>query len=991
MIRRSAHLKYPLSTPFALPFPSFLDRGSLAVIFLLSFVGGVKADSISSPTPVTPAASSSGKPHFTPAQIEFFEKRIRPVLSENCYECHTGANAKNGLELDYRDGWVRGSDYRKIIDLKTPSRSVVILAVSHSGEKGIPSMPNKREKLPTETVGLLQEWIAMGLPWPEEAPRKRESVDPLQHWSFQPVKVPALPADAGNPIDWFIHRAQTAAGVNSAPRADRATLYRRLSFDLLGLPPRYQELRAFVDDPRPDQIVWAELVDRLLDSPHYGERWARLWMDVARYADTKGYEGGGVERRFIYSYTYRDWLIRAFNEDLPYDKFLLYQIAAEQLVDSAGPDRRHLAAMGFLSLSRNGSQEDILDDRIDTTFRGTMALTVSCAKCHDHKSDPIPTRDYYGLYGIFLNSLTVDTPTIGDPPKTPEYEKYAKELAVKQKEIDELLQAAIEIAKKENPTLAKNPAALRNKVDPETRKKLRELEGKRDKFVADSQMDADKAIILRDRDQPINQHVFIRGNPGRPGELAPRQFLSLVADNGEARPFTQGSGRLEMAKAITAPSNPLTGRNIVNRVWMWHFGEGIVRSIDDFGHTGERPDHPELLDWLADYFLRSGSSFKKLHRLILTSDTWTQQSSNPKTEANMLVDAENRLLWKYKKRRLEFEQMRDAMLDVAGNLDLALFGRPVEILASGYQNRRSVYAFIDRQNLNPAFRNFDFSNPQETTGKRPNTTIPMQALFTMNNTFVMDQAEVLARQTDQASDRIAALHHAVFAKDPTAYDRKMAEGFLSDFQRASEVAGKRQTNTEWSYGWGDIDADTGKVSFHSFPVWKGNRWQVGQESPLKDNPLSYLSIDEKGSGHPGYTNQESLVHEWRSPADLRIGVRGEIRRPNVGKGNGVRVKLASSSRGNLFDKVLEASQEAMSVTLPEVKLAKGECLYFIVDPRDKDSSFDSITWNPRIVDLDGHWPAWSLVDSFSGPAIPATPWGAYAQALLNANRFLFID
>jgi hypothetical protein len=529
------------------------------------------------------------------------------------------------------------------------------------------------------------------------------------------------------------------------------------------------------------------------------------------------------------------------------------------------------------------------------------------------------------------------------------------------------------------------------KVDREDRRKLTNLEGGRDKFIADSGMEPDKAIILRDREKPINQHVFIRGNPGRPGELAPRQFLSIASENGAVQPFAKGSGRLEMAQSIVHPANPLTNRNIVNRVWMWHFGEGIVRTVDDFGIQGERPDHPELIDWLAHWFVENGSSVKKLHHLILTSETWKQQSSNAKTTENMLIDAENRLLWKFKKKRLELEQMRDGMLDVSQNLDPSMFGRPVEILDPGYKNRRSVYAFIDRQNLNPTFRNFDFSNPQETTGKRQNTTIPMQALFTLNNSFVMDQAEILAKKSEANPDRIAALHRAVFARDPSESDRQLGESFIAAFGGETSAMGKRQTNTEWSYGWGDLEPTTKKVVFHPFAHWIKNVWQVGTERPMKNDPLSYLYADNNGSAHPGHTSRESLIYEWRAPDDLVVAVSGEIFRSNVGKGNGVRVKVATTKDGVIYDQVLVPAKEKMAVNLAEVKIAKNECLYFIVDPHEKDSSFDSVRWNPQITDLGGRWPRWGMAESYSGPATPSSTWGAYAHALLNTNRFLFID
>lgn len=944
-------------------------------------------------TPVAPAPEATpeaGKIAFSGEQIEFFEKEVRPLLAESCLDCHTGTSAKVGLELNHREGWLSGSDYRKVVDLEKPGESVLIKSVLHSGEKGIPSMPEKGEKLSPDAVAKLTTWIGMGLPWPayDEA---EKGTDSSQHWSFQPVKPDALPADAGHPIDYFVSKTRAKAGVVPAERADRYTLYRRAHFALLGLPPQFEEMEKFITDPGKHEEAWPALVDQLLASPAYGERWARLWMDVARYADTKGYEGAGRERRFIYSYTYRDWLIRSMNEDLPYDQFLLYQLAAEQIVDPASADKKHLAALGFLSLSRNGNQDEILDDRVDTTFRGTMALTVSCAKCHDHKFDPISTKEYYSLYGIFLNSLTQDTPVIGEPKLGPEYDKYLADLAGVQKEVDDFLKPVLEKLAKEHPDLAGQADKLKAKIDREDRRKLNNLEGKVQKFIADAGMEADKAIILKDRDKPINQHVFIRGNAGRRGDLAPRQFLAIASEGGVPKEFTKGSGRLEMAKEIVRPGNPLTARNIVNRVWMWHFGEGIVRTVDDFGLQGERPDHPELLDWLANWFIENDWSLKKLNHLIVTSETWQQQSTNAKATENMLVDSENRLLWKFNKKRLELEQMRDGMLEVAGNLDHEMFGRPVNILEPPYVNRRSVYAFIDRQNLNPTFRNFDFSNPQETTGKRPSTTIPMQALFTLNNPFVQDQGENLAKKTATAEDRIAELHRAVFAKAPSESDRQLAESFVTVFASETARMGKRQTNTEWSYGWGSVDEATGKVTFQPFEHWIKETWQVGKERPLKDNPLSYLYVDANGAGHPGSTEKESLIYEWRAPADLRVAVSGIVHRSNVGKGNGVRVKVATNSGGIVFDKVLDPAKDMLEVTIPELSVASHEAVYFIVDPHEKNSSFDSIRWNPELSDLDNKWPKWELAESYSGPATPASAWGAYAQALLNTNRFLFVD
>lgn len=922
---------------------------------------------------------------FSAEKIQFFETSIRPVLADNCLECHTGTKAKQGLELHHRDGWLKGSDYRKIVDLSDPKKSVVVQAVSHAPVNGIRPMPEEGSKLSDEEISNLTRWIGMGLPWPEET--SSEEFDAENHWSFRPVSAPEVPEDT-HPIDFFIRSSQGKAGVTPSPRADRAILYRRVHFSLLGLPPRFEDQQAFVNDPRPDAEAWPELIRKLLESPHYGERWARHWMDVARYSDTKGYEAGGRERRFVYSYTYRDWLIRAFNDDLPYDQFLLYQLAAEQLVDWKSPEKQHLAAMGFLTLSKNGNTELIIDDRIDTTFRGMMALTVACARCHDHKIDPIPTSEYYGLYGIFSNSLETALPIIGEEKSGPKYEKYLADLEKRRKVVEDFLAPKLAKIAKENPELAGNRARLMTKLDRASRRELQNKQRVVDKFVADAGMEPDKAIVLKEKANPSSQSIFIRGNPARKGEAVDRKFLSIASENDPV--IYPAGGRLALAKDIASAENYFTARNIVNRVWMWHFGEGIVRSVDDFGMLGEQPDHPELLDFLASWFVENGWSIKKLHELILTSETWRQDSRNEKTEANMLVDSENRLLWKFTRKRLDLEQLRDSVLAISGALDPKMHGHAVRILEPPYSNRRSVYAFIDRQNLNPIFRNFDFSNPQETTGKRPSTTIPMQALFTLNSKFVQDHAKRLSEKAKSAENGIEFLHHEIFAAEPAEEDRVLAESFLSAFDSETKRLGTRQTNTEWSYGWGSVDETTGKVSFTEFPHWTGNRWQIRKEHPLKDDPRGYLYADT-GATHPGQTSNESAIYRWRAPEDIRVSIQGIVQRDAKGKGNGVRIRVISDRSGSHFDQVLGADRKQIPAVVREIALAKDESLYFLVDPHENEHSFDSVRWSPQVTDLAGRWPKWGLAESFSGPATPSTPWSAYAHALFNTNRFLFID
>ncbi len=926
---------------------------------------------------------------FSPEQIEFFESKVRPVLVENCLDCHTGTKARVGLELNHRQGWLRGSDYRKVINEQEPAESIILHAIRHTGKHDAPRMPEDSEPIAEDQAADIEAWIKMGLPWPEEQLTEKPD-DPFQHWSFQPVNPPSLPEEfTGNAIDYFVEKRQSAAGVKRAPRADRYTLLRRLTLDLTGLPPSWKEMKAFQEDDASDQEALLAAIDRLLKSPHYGERWARHWMDVARYSDTKGYEAGGRDRRFVYSYTYRDWLIRAFQDDIPFDQFLLYQLAAEQLVKGDSPDKHHLAAMGFISLSKNGKTELVIDDRLDTTFRGMMGLTVSCARCHDHKFDPVSTKEYYGIYGVFANSMQKAEPLIRDPEPGPKLEEYRKKKGELEKKVTDFINSKVTEMAKQKPELAKKRPELVKEVERNFRGKIRSLRTAVDKFVADQGMEGDRALIVKDLPKARPQHVYIRGNPARRGEVAPSQFLQAALPGKTPVPFESGSGRLEMAKAIASADNPLTARVIVNRIWMWHFGEGIVRTVSDFGTQGEKPDHPELLEYLADWFVENGWSVKKLHRLILQSETWAQQAANPSGDGFLPIDPENRLLWKFPRKRLDLEQLRDGMLAVTGELDRKLYGRTEKILEAPYSLRRSVYGFIDRQNLNPVFRTFDFSNPQETTGKRPDTTIPMQALFTLNSEFSRKRAQYLAVNTAVNEDRIASLHRAVFARPPSDEDRQLAESFLSSYHSEWNRDGKRQTNSEWSYGYGNI-SEGGAVSFTAFPHWEKDRWQISAEYPLKDDPRSYLRAEASGNTHPGNTDKESVIYQWQAPTDMTIRISGMLRRDAVGKGNGLRAKIHSEAGGIVGEFDLTEKSRSISCGVDSLVVKKNELVHFVLEPKN-NTAFDSANWAPLIARLDKPGEQWSFREDFSGPADLMDSWQAYAQALLNSNRFLFID
>jgi hypothetical protein len=724
------------------------------------------------PAAEPPSAPRSAPP--SPQAIEFFEKKVRPLLTENCVSCHGPQKQRAGLRLDSRDGLLTGSDDGPVVVAGEPDKSPLIRAVRYDGERKMPP----KAKLPAEQVEALTTWVKMGAPWPEDAgvapidTHKAIAEARRSHWSFRPVTNPTPPkVKVGkwvrSPVDAFVLAGLEEKGLTPSRQADRRTLIRRATFDLLGLPPTPDEVAAFEADPSSD--AYEKLIDRLLASPHYGERWGRHWLDLARYADTKGYVFT-EERRFPYSYTYRDYVIRSFNADLPYDQFILQQLAADQLVaadpvvgppaegtsDTLSPDddKRVLAAMGFLTLGRRflNNTHDIIDDRIDATMRGLQGLTVACARCHDHKFDPIPQKDYYSLYGVFASSTEPkELPLIGEVEETPEGIAFEKELAKRTEAVEKFRDA-------NKDELAKGNRKFRDE--------LKKLQNAVDQWRATAPGSPPRAMVLQDLPSPKVPHVFLRGNPNNTGPEVPRQFLEVLSGD-KREPFARGSGRLELARAIASKDNPLTARVVVNFVWMHHFGAGLVRTPGDFGTRGEPPTHPELLDWLARSFMDDGWSVKKLHRVILLSNTYRQASADDAKAA--ALDPENRLLWKMHRRRLEFEPLRDSFLAVAGRLDTKVGGRAVDLTTAPFSTRRSVYGFIDRQNLPGLFRTFDFASPDATTPQRFTTTVPQQALFLMNSPFVIEQVRHFAARADVAglktdAERIDRMHRLAYGR-----------------------------------------------------------------------------------------------------------------------------------------------------------------------------------------------------------------------------------
>ena len=1079
-----------------------------------------------------------------PAGEEFFEKQIRPVLSEHCFSCHSAhaKSLKGQLRLDSWAGMQRGGESgRPAVVADSPDKSQLLIAIRYTDTgtadrdplRMPPAKAGHSQKLPDSVIADFQQWIEAGAPHPksfDEPPKEiasGQSNDPSEHWAFKKPVEPAVPTvkDAGwvkDPIDNFILAKLEEKRLTPSAPADRRTLIRRAYFDLIGLPPSPQEVADFQNDSSPD--AFAKIVDHLLASPRYGERWGRYWLDIARYADTKGYVFQ-EERKYPYAYTYRDWVIKAFNDDLPYDRFLIDQIAADQL-NLPEKDKGDLAAMGFLTLGRRflNNKPDIIDDRLDVAFRGTMAMTIGCARCHDHKFDPIPTKDYYSLYAVFNNSVEpTNLPLIGEPEETPAYVAFKKELDkrqaahdtyVKEKlqetladlrspnviaaylmaattpdtrqaktdgkvQINRFLVArwraflkekadekdsvfalwrkyasipdnkfaekageiAADSSDKINPLVSEEfeksaPQSLSDvakcyaellvrydkpdKLEDANAEQLRQvlrgedspaklpagvntdrllrrdfrdhatqLQKRIDEFKASNPAAPPRAMVLDDSTTIEPQRVFMRGNPNNVGAPVKAHFLSVV-DGPNPPLFKHGSGRLEMARAIASKDNPLTARVMVNRIWLHHFGRGIVHTPSDFGMRADPPTHPELLDWLAIRFMKDGWSIKAMHRLIMLSSVY--QESSLASDESLKIDPTNDLLSHMNRQRLDFEAMRDSLIWVTGKMDKTMGGRSVDITVDPSPRRRTVYAFIDRQNLPGLFRNFDYASPDATSPRRFSTTVPQQALFMLNSPFMIEQVRsVLARpeiaEQKAADARIGKLYQLLFERAPTPEEVTLGRTFVD-----SEAT--HETPVVWQYGYGQYDAAAQRVtSFTALPHFTGRVWQGGPTLP--DGKIGYASLTSDG-GHPGDDARHAVIRRWTSPIDGSVRISGTIARPDA-RGDGVHAVIVSSRLGEIASwNVLHGEAET---SISSVAVKKGDQIDFVVDCRG-NPQYDSFTWAPVIhansnvttAGTDGP-EQWSAAAQFSGneKAKALSPWEKYVQVLMESNEFVFID
>ena len=782
-------------------------------------------------------AHSGFSADLTRDQQDFFENKIRPILGDRCYKCHStlAEKIKGGLLLDSREALLKGGDSGKVIVPGDPDSSLLIKAVRYTDSDL--QMP-KDKKLGEDEIASLEKWVKMGAPDPRTATadQRKWSDNKTNHWAWQPIKRVAIP-EASNPdwcktpVDNFILAKLDENKLKPNPPADKRALIRRATFDLIGLPPTPEEVQDFVDDNSPD--AFAKVVDRLLASPHYGERWGRHWLDVARYSDTKGQPRRNTENTINpFAWTYRDYVVRSFNEDKPYNQFIMEQIAADRLA-STQRNPTNLAALGFLTVGDHflGMQNDIINDRIDVVTKGFLGLTVTCARCHDHKFDPIPQKDYYSLHGIFASCVEPKTePVISRISYTPEYQAYNRQH-------EQLAQQEFQ--------LESSLPKLRRSGDREAfktaQRNLRETERAIAQLDLTSPAAPVRAMVLEDAAKGHDSPLFIRGEAGNRGEIVPRRFLQMLS--GPNRPvYTDGSGRLQLAIAIASPNDPLTPRVMINRIWEHHFGVGFVPTPDDFGMMSEPPSHPQLLDYLALNFMTNGWSVKKIHRLIMLSSAYQESSTgNPRYSQ---IDPGNRLLWRANIRRLEYEPLRDSLLAIGGMLDTNLYGRPVDLRLHPEATRRTIYDFVDRANIPDVMVNFDFATPDMETGIRHETTVPQQALFLMNSPLVIRLARQLAARPDfitlnNDEARLKYLYERIYQRLPEPEEVQLGLEFVNQTPLKEEFGGQPDNNSA-----GENKAKPGK---RNRPAFNGNKrapltsWEEYAQALLQANETTFVN------------------------------------------------------------------------------------------------------------------------------------------------------
>ncbi len=874
--------------------------------------GGLPTPPAEQAPPAAPAAAASApvaapagdgstpsgtKPpaRVSPRGLELFKKQIAIIFEDSCSTCHNPNRKRGGLDLTTREAMLQGSEGGPVVIPGKAEESRLYQAVARTRE---PFMPYEEPPLSAEAVRAIAEWINEGAPYDEpvgptsQAPRQRSDQFQVTQadrnfWAFRPldrVEPPVVPEGpwATHPIDRFLRARQIEAGLEPTPPIDRRRLIRRLSFDLLGLPPTPEQIQAFVEDPSPR--AYERLIDDLLASPHFGERWARHWLDLARYADSGGYE---FDFDRPAAYPYRDFVIRALNEDMPFDQFLRWQLAGDEF---ARQDSLALAATGFLAAGPTvGNQEtelnryDELDDMLSTTASAFLGLTVGCARCHDHKYDPIPQRDYYRLLAAFTTTERHEA-YLADPAEVETYlrakgehdresgrarnrlNRFLWELKrpflaprIEAFELDpeskDLLLGPLLVGNKRQGELLERfkvqlelpDDTLRANVDVEDRLAWAFLEAEVRRAEAAAPPAPPQALTVRDaKAEPAETFRLGRGDPANKLEPVRLGFLTVLtppalldaeprqawrpADLPEAPSTFQ---RAALAEWMTDPdrgAGHLVARVIVNRLWQHHFGDGLVRTPSDFGLQGDRPSHPQLLDWLAAELIAGGWRLKPIHRLMVLSQAYQQDSTYD--EAKARIDPDDRLLWRRAPRRIEAEVLRDAILVVSGLLNPQMYGPgvrprihpdalatgstykwPTDVLDGPATYRRSVYVYVKRSVRLPLMESFDAADPAAPCARRTATTVPAQALTLMNSEFINDQARAFARRLEadcgeSAPQRIERAFALALGRPPEPWERTASLAFLD---RQQELQARRSATAG-----GTTDEDPRRLAWVDF-------------------------------------------------------------------------------------------------------------------------------------------------------------------------------
>lgn len=1098
-------------------------------------------------------ADLSGLPPPLTRPIRYFGD-IHPILAEHCVSCHGPDKQKGSLRLDSRDAALAGGgSYGPAIVPGNPAESPLLLFTAHF-EPDM-EMPPDEDKLSDLQIALLRTWIEQGAPWPAKgnSAATGETLGNQElyfkkaasHWAFQPIPKASADdlANAPKRIDELIGSELEKNQLTPSPQADPRTLLRRLHFDTTGLPPTPEDLQTFTTayQTSPDKAIRAT-VDGLLASPHFGERWARYWLDIARYADTSDFLAQ-ADLRYPFAWTYRDYVVRAFNQGKPHDQFLLEQIAADHLdLPDQDPD---LAALGFFTVGPRFRRrtDEVINDRIDVVTRGLMGMTVACARCHDHKYDPIPTADFYSLYGVFASTTdSAEWPEIrlpdqqSDPAQRQDYEaklaiakqglhdfiqklkadavadilgkpdtyfdalvkmeversadvrklitgknmlqtaltplsknykiftkapwttdpvlgpiahiastpkaRKAKTLqtlletgtlpgtdtpvrpailnALRQAKVKDeagLLRAygAMLAAAKKQPegpfkalvSALKKPGSLLDFSDREVEAAHRLLGTGRAELnklhTAITEVDAShpgappRAMAVTDSARPVTPVIFVRGDINRKGDPVPRRFLQVLDPSQTPYP-EDSSGRHQLAQQIVARDNPLTARVWANQVWRHLIGSPLASSVSDFGLQAPAPSHPELLDFMASALADRQWSTKDLIRDILLSRTYQQTSHIPEGASAQETDPDNRLLWRANRRRLDFEAMRDGILATSGRLETDLGGRPADLFAEPFSGRRTIYGLIDRVNLDPLFITFDFPSPDIASPERSQTLIPQQALFALNDSFIISQARALARRAAQNAQNpgeiIQQLYQHTYLRAPTRAEATLASHFL---RTSNSQQGQAQIQGSWQYGYGSPDPATPRSeAFTPLPHFDAptRRYQTSRVFPNPDPELGHVSQTATG-GHPARRPHTASIRRWIAPFDGNLSIQGEVSLVRQG-GDGIRARILSSHSGKLGEWIVVETPAATAV--PNLSVKRGEIIDFAVDCHI-NASTDAFRWAPTIQyqvkpedtpsSLQTLWD--SQADFASPPPPKLRPVEQIAHALLMTNEFLFID